>query len=244
MTKPCHHLVDALDARPIGKQRPRDHDDAQAKFARGVDLGARAVPAGISCDQPFDVSGAHQFEIALACEGTARNDDLGVRKWQRLAGRIDKSERVDVLRLGREWRDVLPADREEDMRAGLRQRRERFIEITHFDPSIARDLRPWRAFECDQRSSRRSAGFDCVTTHLGGKGMSRVDHMRDLCVSDEVSESSRPAEAADAGRYVMAEWDLRAACIGVDRVNLRAHNLIRELVGVARSAQNEGAHRG
>ena len=91
MTEPRQHLLDAFRAWPRGQFGPGDHDDGEAELARGVVLGPRAGAAGISRDQPFDMSCAHQVEIAFAGEGTTRDDDLGVQKRRRFAGRFPRA---------------------------------------------------------------------------------------------------------------------------------------------------------
>ena len=114
MTEPRQHVLDARHPPPLRQPGPGDHDDRQAKLARGVDLGARAVAAGISRDDPCDVSRSHQIEIACDGERAARNDDVGDRQRERAIRRIDKSQRIGVLRLGGERRQMLPADREQN----------------------------------------------------------------------------------------------------------------------------------
>ena len=68
----------------------------------------------------------------------------------------------------------------------------------------------------------RRAGLDRMAAHLGGEGMRRVDHMRDALLPDVVGKSRRAAKAADPGRQRVAERNLRAAGIGIDRVDARA----------------------
>ena len=65
MTKPRQHFLDAFHPRPFGQGGACDHDDGQAELARRVDLGARAVAAGIAGDHPFDAARAHQFTSRL-----------------------------------------------------------------------------------------------------------------------------------------------------------------------------------
>jgi hypothetical protein len=81
-----------------------------------------------------------------------------------------------------------------------------------------------------------------MTAHLRGERMRCVDDMRDALLPDEIRESFRAAKAADPCRQFVAERNLRASGIGIDRVDLFPHKRFRELVGIACSAQNEGAH--
>ena len=83
MTEPLHHLGDALHPRPLGQLRSRDHDDGQAERTRGVDLGARAVAAGIAGDDPFDAARAHHLQLAVERERSARHDHIGIERQRR-----------------------------------------------------------------------------------------------------------------------------------------------------------------
>ncbi len=177
MTEPRQHVLDALHPPPLRQPGPGDHDDRQAKLARGVDLGARAVAAGISRDDPCDVSRSHQIEIACDGERAARNDDVGDRQRERAIRRIDKSQRIGVLRLGGERRQMLPADREKYACALFGKGVDRGLDIFHLDPAVTRASRPWRALQRDQRDFQQSAGFDRMAAHLGGERMGRIDHM-------------------------------------------------------------------
>jgi hypothetical protein len=80
-----------------------------------------------------------------------------------------------------------------------------------------------------------------MAAHLGGEGMGRVDHMRDGFAADEVGQTLRAAEAANAGRQRMGQRNFGAAGIGIDRVDLRAKESVGEAVGIACSAENERA---
>ena len=72
--------------------------------------------------------------------------------------------------------------------------------------------------------------------------MSGVDHVRDPLAPNEVGEAFGSAKTADPNRQRMAERNLRPARVGIDRIDPLAHERVGEPVGIARSAQNEGAH--
>src|SRR5262249_25055512 len=154
----------------------------------------------------------------FAGEGTARDDHLGVWKRRRFAGRIDKSQHVSMLRLGGERCNVLTFDRKKYTRWDVGQGGYRGIDVAHVGPGVAGGLRPWRAFERDQRNTRHLARIDGMAAHLGGKGMRCIDHMCDPRLADEVGKAARAAESTDPRRQRMAERNLRASRIGIDRV--------------------------
>jgi hypothetical protein len=244
MRKPRQHLFDALDPWPLGQIWPRDHDDGNAKLARGVNLGARAVSAGIAGNQPHDAARLHQRAIALEREGTPRDDQFGVRQGHGAIGRVDKSERVSVLWLCREGHDVLAADCEKDSGALFGQCGDGCSEITHLDPDIAGHLAPRRSLQRKQQCARGGAGFNRMAAHLSRERMRGVDHMRDALTLDVVGKSVGTAKAADSHRQRVSQRNLGATRVGIDRVDARAKKRVREAIGVARSAQNEGADHG
>ena len=242
MTKPRQHVLDTLDARSVGQGGTFNHDHRHAKLARSVDLGAGATAPGIARHQEFNGARAHQLAVALKRERPARDDDFGIGQRQRTVGRVNKSQDIGVLRLGGEGREMLPADGEKDACAFFRQCRNRGVDIDDLDPMVARYANPRRALQRQEREVRRGAGLDCMPAHLGRERMRRVDYVRDAFLADEVRKSRHAAKAADPRRQLMAEWNLRAARIGINRIDLLADACRRKLIGVACSAQNEGAH--
>lgn len=242
MSKPRQDFLDAFDLWPIGQGGAFDHDDGKPKLARSIDLGTSAGAAGIASDQIFDAAPAHQFAVVFKCERAARDDDFGLGQRQRTVGCIDKSQRIGVLRLGSEGREMLPADGEKDARAFFRQGGDRSVDVGDLDPMVAGRANPRRALQCHERNARRGAGLDRVPAHLGGKRMRRIDHVRDALLANEIRKSRHAAKTADPRRQLVTERDLRAPRIGIDRVDLLGHASFSELVGVACSAQNEGAH--
>ena len=243
MTKPRHDLGHAFRAQPAGQWRPRQHDDGKPEFARSVDLGARASPAGIAGDDPCHAARAQHLKFAVQRERPARHDDLGL-EWQGRIGRIDKSQRIGMLRPGAERGDMLPADRKEHPRAVVWQGRNSGRDIRDLDPVVTGSPSPWRALERDQRRSACRARRNRVAAHLGGKGMRRIDHMRDAFLTDIVGKTARPAKAADAGWQRLVGRRAGASSVGIDRIEACVGDAVREQIGVGRSAQNEGALHG
>ena len=242
MTEPLHHVSHAFDQPPLGQLRPPDHDHWQLQFARRVDLGASAGAAGVAGDDPCDAPDTHQLQFASEREGAARDDQLGIGERQRTSRRIDEAERVDVLRLGCKWRDMLPADGKENICSRLRQRGHGGIDVIHVDPVITRRFDPRPAFQRKQRRCRCGASSERIAADFGGKGMGRIDHMRKSSLPDHIGKPVRAAEAADARRQRLIDRDLRSAGIGVDRVQPDSRDFSRQPIGFARSAQDEDAH--
>jgi len=244
MTEPGNHLVDALCPRPFGQSGPRYHDHGNAELARRIDLGARAFAAGIACDESLDLARSHQRAITFERERTARDDHLGIWQRQRAFGRIDKAQRVGMLRLGGEWRDVLPANREKHPRGCVGQGGNGRIDVGRFKPVVTAGSRPWRALQRDQGNAGRSTSLDRMPAHLGGKGMGRIDDMRDPLVPNVIHKTCLAAETADPRRQRMWKRNLCTSGVGINRVDARTRKCVSKRVGVASSAQQKGAHHG
>lgn len=241
MTEPMHHFGHALNPQAVGQPRPRDHDHGNPQHAGRVDLGARASAAGIAGDDPGDAARAQHLQLAIKRERSARHDHIR-GKGQGRFGWIDETQRVDVMRLRRKWRDVLAADGEEYFCRAFRKNHDDSVDVGDLDPAVAGRLGPGRALQRNQWRARLRARFDRMTAHLGSKGVRRVDQMRDACVTDVVGKSGHSAKAADAGRQRLVGGGAGAAAIGVDSFDARARDLRCEQARIGCSAQNEGAN--
>ena len=242
MTEPLHHLSDAFDPEPLGQLRSLDHDDGQAQLTRGIDLGARPLPAGIARHDPFDAPRTHHLQFTGERERPARDNEIGIRQRKRTSRSIDEAERVGVLRPGRKRRDMLPADGEENIRSRLWQRGRGGGNVNNLDPVIVGGLFPGLAFQRDQRRIHLRTGSQRVAADLRGKGMGRIDHMREFFLPDNIGKSVGTAEATNPHGQRLIGRNLRSTGIGIDRVEPRRRDLRRQPIGFARSAQDENAH--
>ena len=242
MTEPLHHFSHAFHPRPLGQLGPLDHDNRQTQFARRIDLGARALAAGIARHDPLDRSGTHHLQLTGEREWPTRDDEIGIRQRQRPSRGIDEAERVGVLRPGRERPDMLPADGKENVRSRLWQRSHSGRDVIHVDPTIVCGLDPRLALQRDKRCCGRRAGGQRVTADLGCKGMRRIDHMREFFLPDEIDKSVGATEAADTGRQWLIGRNLCSTGIGIDRVKPCGRGFCRQPIGFARSAQDENTH--
>lgn len=243
MTEPLHDSGYAFDPLSLGQFRPRDHDHGQAQRTGGVDLGARAIAAGIAGDDPRDASRAHHLQLAIKRERSARHDYVS-REGQGRFRWIDESQRVGVLRPGREWRNVLAPDSEEDARRGFGKSSDRSVDVSDLDPVVDGRLVPRRSLQCNQWRPGFRASRNRVAAYLGGKGMRRIDHMRDGFAMNVVGKPDHAAEAANPGRQRLIGGRTGAAAIGIDGRDARARDCRREQARIGCSAQNEGARHG
>jgi len=242
MTEPLHCFSSAFHPQPLGQLRPPDHDHRQAQLARGIDLGARALPAGIARHNPFDAAQTHHLEFAGERERSARDDEIGIGQRQQALRGIDEAERVGVLGPRRKRRDMLPTDAEEHPRSFDWQRRDGGRNVSNLDPVIAGGLFPRPAFQRDQRRIHLRAGCQRVTADFRCKRMGRIDDMRELLLPNDIGKSVRPAEATNTHGQRLIGRNLRSTGIGIDRIKPRRRDLRRQPIGFARSAQDEDAH--
>lgn len=242
MTQPLHHLGDAFCPLPVGQFRALEHDNGQSKLARGIDLGTRAGAAGVPRNDPFNSARVHHLQLAGKREWPTRHDDLRIGKRQRPVRRVDKSQRIGVLRFGAERGDVLPADGEKDAGAFDRQCRNGGSDIRYLDPVVARSFGPWLTLEGDELFSGRRTRDNRVAADLGRKRMRRVDHMGDCFPMNVFGKTLRAAEAADADRQLLIGRGASASRVGIDRLKPCARDSVGKRMSLARSAQNEGAY--
>jgi hypothetical protein len=244
MTEPLHDLGHTFHPQPVGQLGPLDHDHRQTQFARSVDLGARAPSPGVAGNHPLDTARTHHVPFTGEGERPTRNDEICIRQRQRTFCGIDKAKRVGMLRSRRKWRDMLPADGEENIRPRLRQSSHGGCDVLYIDPDIVRRFDPRLAFQRDQRRCRCRAGGRRVAADLGCEGMGRIDHMREASLPNGIGQTVGTAEAADTGRQRLIDRDLCSPGIGIDRVKSSICGRSSQQIGFARSAQDEDAHGG
>ena len=90
-------------------------------------------------------------------------------------------------------------------------------DVVEKSPVIARDRRPGRAFQRDQRQAQIGAGRCGIAAHLRGKGVGGVDHMRDLTGLQIGREPFRPAKTAPSVGHGGQVWCLSAPGHRIDR---------------------------
>ena len=218
MTKPAHHLVHAAQDCAWRDGGPVDDDDRHTKRTRGVQFGPRAQPAAVFGDNKLGSVVFHQFGIIRDRERATRHDRLGIGQWQRAFGRIDKAQQVIVLGFDGEIGNVLATDRQKDPRGIIGQGRNRARYIGNELPVIRSLGRPHFALKRAQRHARVGTRGHGIRTHLRGKGMGRVDHMRDVFGVKISLQTLNPAKAPNPGGQGLLRGAVRAASIGKHRI--------------------------
>lgn len=200
MIDPRQHFAHLLQHMRLGQRRAVDHDDRQAKRARGVQLCPRAVSTGIFRDDQVDSVCAHQCKIALPREGAAIDDQMVARQRRRCVRRIDEAQQIMMLWLGREGRDMHPAKRQHDATGRPVQRLHGGRNVADMGPAVALSRLPCWAGQHGMADIRQPRGFHRMGAHGGGKGVGRVDQMRNALSLQIGGKASDAAKAANTHR--------------------------------------------
>lgn len=244
MRQPVQSRLDGVDGGAFGQPWAIDEDDGKVARARGIELGARAVAAGVFGDDGGDLVGSEQRQIAAEREGATRNNDIRVRQQQWRSISIDETHEITMLRLGREGGEVLAADGEKDARRRVGQGGDACGDIGHGMPAVARPRCPGGALEAEQWRVRLRAGSDRIAAHAGCERMRGVDDVGDAIVREVSREAGDAAEATDARRQRLCGGRGGAAGIGEHAIDASAGKRLRKPARFRRTAQQKDARHG
>lgn len=216
MTQPVQHLRGGMDnpARRYGG--PGNHDHRQAQSTRRVQLGARAVAAGILGYDQLNPVALHQRPVLINGERAASDFNRGTRQRQ-LLGRIDQTQQIAMRGAGQKRRKALSANGQEHRPGRLGQGRDGRCEIGHALPIIARAGLPGRTLKRQQGHPCIARRRDGIGADLSGEGMGRVDQMCYALRAQIGAQPGRPAKPANAGGYGLRFGRTGAPGIGVLR---------------------------
>lgn len=244
MIHPVQHRIDAARHRPIGNFGTIDQNHRKPERTRGIELGARALAAGILGDDEIDAMFLEQLAIADFGERTAFNNGLRIRKRQRVRRRIDQAQQVEMFGPHRERLQVLSADGEKDTRRRYGQSLDGTRHIRDQDPAVFRTWRPGRTLVGTKRDTFSRAGHDGMCAHLRGKRMRRIQHMSDPLGAKIVSQTFDAAEAADAHRQRLFGQRMRSAGVREDGIGTARSECGGQSAGFRRAAEKKDASHG
>lgn len=242
--QPDHDLGCAAGDGTWGDGRAVDQDHRKGKVAGGGQLGFGPGAPGVLGDDDVDAVVLQQRKVAFGGEGAARDDGMGVGQGQRFGRRVDKAQKVVVLRGLGEKAKVLATDGEEDPARGLAKGGNRGFKVGDVGPVVLRSGGPRRAFKGDQGRVGFGAGGDGIRAHLRGERVGRVDHMGDGFGLDVGLEAFGAAKAADADGQRLGDRGLGATGVGIDSIHPRLSQGAGHLCGFGRSAQKKDARHG
>lgn len=221
-----------------------DQDDRQAKGAGGAQLCLRPRAPGVLGDDHVDLVVAQQGKVAFDRVGASGNDSMGVRQRQGIGRRIDKAQKIMVLRGLGESGQGLAADGKEHPVRGLTQRFDGSFRVGDKGPVVAFARSPWRAFQSDQGGSSYGTSSDGVSAHLYGEGVCRVDQMSNGFGFQVFRQSRDAAEPADADGKGLGDRGLGTAGVGINRVHVRIGQRAGHRGGFGGSAQKKDTRHG
>ena len=237
------NFIESLEGGEVSASRPLDHEDFEAKHARGIELGARRRAATVLRDEDFDACFAHQLNFVVERKRPAREQKPMIRQGRCRLRPVDGADEIVMLRRDLESGKLLAADGQKDApwrwaegMCGARC-------IRDYAPAIAGHGPPSRTCEDRERNLRLSRSRGCVGGHLLGKRMRGVDqHVDPICaqIGDKPFDA---AEAADAVRHIRQLGTRRATGKRKDRsiarVDGESH---RQRIRLRRAAEDQNAH--
>ncbi len=189
-----------------------DQPDRQAQLPRRVKFGARSAAAGVFGDDQIAPVAAQQREVGGEVKGAARDFQRHLRQRQ-IPRRIDEAQKIIMLRLAGEIREMQAADGEEDPARRSAKPRHRSGEVWQAGPVIARAGCPGRAHQAQEWDPGQRRCRMGVPAHLRGKRMGRVDQMGDPMRPDPVGKAFAAAKASGSDRHRLGAWAFHPAGI-------------------------------
>src|SRR4051812_30539984 len=101
MTEPTKNFLDASRHPALRQVWPVDHDDRQAKSARGIEFCLGGIATGILGYDLRDAVPLEQREVAFKCKRSAAKHDLPQRQCR--VGCSDETQQIEVVRPRCEW---------------------------------------------------------------------------------------------------------------------------------------------
>lgn len=197
MSQPVHHLIDAMRLLPFGNCGPVDHEDRHAQITCGKDLGPRARPACVFRHHKVDAIFGEKRPVAVAHERSSINQNMSLRKPERVFRRINQPQQVEMLGIGGEGGQMHAPNGQHYAFGWSAKGSNRPVDIGHVMPVIASLCHPRRPGQSDQRRCGVRTGRNRIVAHLGGKRVRGVDHMGHGIVPDVGVQSLDPAKASD-----------------------------------------------
>jgi len=240
MIDPVQNRSHVMGLGAAGQCGSVDHDHRDSKGTGGQQLGLRAGSARVFGDTTRDPVVAHQRQIAIGGEWPAIQHDLMIGKRQRSIGRINQAQQIEMLRVGREFGQMHPADGQKNTLGRAVQRGNGPGDVGHMGPVVLRGGLPRRAGQRDQRRAGLLGGDNGVVAHLRGKGMGRVNHMGDVMVADIARQPIDPAKPARALRQRLADRSGYTTCQRYGSGQPNAVHCVAQGCGFGRAAQDQG----
>ena len=244
MMQPFHHGGDGSGYWSVGDSWAGDQYDGQVQAACGLQLCQRSHAARVFGDDMGDGMGAHQGHIRFDREGAAIQHHFGNWQRQSCVRRIDKAQKVEMLRLGGKGSKGLFAYGKKDAGRAIGQGGNSRQCIGNRQPVVARLRQPRQAFMCNQRNLGHRASLNSVAADLAGKRVGCIHQMGDLRVNNIVGKAVYPAIAAKAGGQRLFYGVFGAPSVGKDGVYPCVGKGMGKGRGLGCATQKKDAHYG
>jgi hypothetical protein len=239
MIDPRQHFADAMNNPRLRQERAIDHDHRQTERPRRVQLRPRAFSARILGYDQVDPLRTHQGEIALQREGATIHHQMVAGQRRRHVRGIDEAEQIMMLWMGGEGRHMHSAERQHDAAWFSRQCIHGAGDVGNRSPAVAFAPFPGGAGQHDVRYARLLRRLRGMGAHGSGKGVGRVDQMRN-CLPPEIGRETRDAaKAADAHGDRLRARLAGASGIAQHRAIAAIRQRLCERAGLGRAAQDE-----
>ena len=181
----------------------------------------------------------HQRDVVLGAKRSARKQ--GGRLWQG-QGFCFVHKAQQILMLGRtgKFGQMHAANRQHDI--GVLHALQVFCRRPNrwnTVPLIPIHAVPRRAGQGAKLGSRFTAGVDRIHTHLTGKRVGGINHMRHLFGTQIFGQSLRAAISADTFWQRLGFGAFHAACIGQGCGDIRLGDKFGQICGLGRSCQDQ-----
>lgn len=196
--EPIHCTADAVPDLPAGQGGSVDQNDGNPQVSCGGQFRFRAGTARVLRDKVGDGIVPQQGAVSSNIKGASGNHGADVLQWQVQFRRINQAQKVVMLRFSGKGRNGLLTDCKKNAASGIRQGLDRMRHSRNQRPTVACFGLPRFSFKRQQGDVRLGAGRNCISAHLIGKRVSRVDDMRDSLFSqvfDQTLYTTEPAYA-------------------------------------------------
>ncbi len=216
-----------------------DHEDRQAKGARGDQLGLGAAAACVFANDQLYFMGAQEGLICCGREGSATQEDMVIGQGRGRLWRIDQAQDIVMLGLGRESGQVHSPKRQQDAPGRGGEGRDCGGNICDIVPAIPRLGLPGRAGERKKRGVCLVGGTYRIRADLRGKGMGGIHQMRDGMAAQIFRQPRRAAKAAHAHRHGLGFGPLHAPRIAERAGQPRLRQQCHKAAGLDRAAKDK-----
>lgn len=241
---PTHHLFDLRENRSNGQSWPFDKNDRKPQGAGRLQLCFGSCTTRVLGNDMGDTVGLQKRQIIRHRKGPAVDDGAGVRQGQCTFGRVDKSQKIMVLRLSGEAGKMQLANRQKDPRRGVGQGVDGRIHACDLLPVVAGTGNPGRAFKGAEPGAGLRAGLYRVATHLCRERMGGINQMRHPFGANVIGQPFGPAKAADSGGQGLRQRLFGATRIGKDRSDAGLRHGAGQVRGFGGSAEDKEARHG